>query len=147
LELIWKLINAICPNCGAKLNVEEWKDAAICEYCGNPYIVKKAVEKYNINHIYNTTNNINANVVNIVNNPAQSQKSTNKVFLVKNQITEEYFKRKILITFASKDNTPKDIASIKFSDLVVSYITIIKYKTNVEWTIPLPLDIDKLRTT
>ena len=127
-----ELINAICPNCGAKLNVDEGKDAAICEYCGNPYIVKKAVEKYNINHIYNTTNNINANVVNIVNNPAQSQKSTNKVFLVKNQITEEYFKRKILITLASKDNTPKDIASIKFSNLVVSYLTIIKYKANVD---------------
>ena len=127
-----ELLNAICPNCGAKLNVEEGKDAAICEYCGNPYIVKKAVEKYNINHIYNTTNHINANVVNIVNQPAQSQNSTNKVYTVKNQLSEEYFKRKILITLASKDNTPPDIASIKFSDLVVSYITIIRYKANVD---------------
>ena len=59
------LVQAKCTNCGANLEVDSIKDAAICPYCGTPYIVEKA-----INH-FNTTNNISANVVNVYGgNPA-----------------------------------------------------------------------------
>ena len=57
------LVNAKCTNCGATLEVDSAKDAAICPYCGSAYIVEKAINNYNITN--NTTNNINADVVNV----------------------------------------------------------------------------------
>ena len=53
------LVNAKCTNCGANLQVDNTKDAAICQYCGSAYIVEKAINNYN------TVNHIHANVVNI----------------------------------------------------------------------------------
>lgn len=53
------LVNAKCTNCGANLNVDSTKDAAVCSYCGSAYIVEKAIKNYNI------TNNIRAGVVNV----------------------------------------------------------------------------------
>lgn len=53
------LVSAKCTNCGASLEVENTKDAAICPYCDTPYIVEKAV------NYYNTTSNITAEVVNV----------------------------------------------------------------------------------
>ena len=53
------LVQAKCTNCGATLQVESTKDAAICPYCGAAYIVEKAV------NYFNTTNSIRADVVNI----------------------------------------------------------------------------------
>jgi DNA-directed RNA polymerase subunit RPC12/RpoP len=48
------LIPGICTQCGATLSVDKEKDAMICPYCGTPFIVKKAIQKYSI------VNNINA---------------------------------------------------------------------------------------
>ena len=84
-----ELVNAICPNCGAALKVNEEKDAAICEYCGNPYIVKKAVEKYNVTVVNHTTNNINANVVNIVGDSGKEVTTTTEIYRIKPQVSEE----------------------------------------------------------
>ena len=56
------LVNAKCTNCGANLEVDNAKDAAICPYCGSAYIVENAINNYNITN--NTTNNISAYVVN-----------------------------------------------------------------------------------
>ena len=53
------LVQAKCTNCGANLEVDNTKDAAICPSCGTPFIVEKAIKNYN------TTNNIRANVVNV----------------------------------------------------------------------------------
>lgn len=53
------LISAKCTNCGANLEVDNTKEAAVCPYCNTAYVVEKAV------NYYNTTNNINANVVNV----------------------------------------------------------------------------------
>ena len=53
------LVQAKCTNCGANLQVDNTKDAAICPYCGSAYIVEKAINNYNV------TNRIHANVVNV----------------------------------------------------------------------------------
>lgn len=37
------LVQAKCTSCGANLNVDNTKDAAICEFCGTPYIVEKTI--------------------------------------------------------------------------------------------------------
>jgi len=55
------LTPAKCTQCNAGLRVDPAKDAAICEHCGTPFIVEKA-----INH-YSNTYNITAGVVNVYN--------------------------------------------------------------------------------
>ncbi|MBP3204709.1 MAG: hypothetical protein J6M66_04730 [Lachnospiraceae bacterium] len=47
------IVKAQCTNCNGMLQVDSSKDAAICPYCNTPYIVEKAINKYNINNNYN----------------------------------------------------------------------------------------------
>lgn len=56
------LIPAICPNCGALLNVNEGGKAEKCQYCGSSFIVDEAVHNFNNRYISvnNTINNIQA---------------------------------------------------------------------------------------
>ena len=53
------LVQAKCTNCGANLEINNTLDAAVCPYCGAAFIVEKAINNYN------TTNHINAGVVNV----------------------------------------------------------------------------------
>lgn len=53
------LVQAKCTNCGANLEIDNTKDAAICPYCGTAFVVEKAINNYN------TTNQIQAGVVNV----------------------------------------------------------------------------------
>ncbi|MDR1640500.1 MAG: leucine-rich repeat domain-containing protein, partial [Clostridiales bacterium] len=48
------LVPAICTQCGARLNVDSSSDAAICKYCGTPFVVEKAVNLYSVsaNNVY-----------------------------------------------------------------------------------------------
>lgn len=55
------LVNAKCTNCGAPLQVDNIKEAAICPFCNSAYIVEKAIQNYN----YYVTQNIKANNVNV----------------------------------------------------------------------------------
>ena len=48
-----KLVPAICPNCGASLQINPGDKAAICEYCKSAFVVEEAVNKYNT---FQTTN-------------------------------------------------------------------------------------------
>lgn len=57
------LVKAKCTNCGANLEVDSSKDAAICPYCKTAYIVEKAIT----NFAGSNYGNINASVVNIYN--------------------------------------------------------------------------------
>ena len=43
------LTKAQCTNCGANLEVDSSKEAAVCPYCGAAYIVEKAVNQYSMN--------------------------------------------------------------------------------------------------
>lgn len=54
------IVPAICPSCGGTLRVDSGKEAAICEYCNNAYIVQDAINNYN------TSVSIQAGVVNVV---------------------------------------------------------------------------------
>lgn len=59
------IIPLSCPSCGSNLTVDSEKDAAICEFCGKPYIVKDAIVNNYINmHIGQAT--INANSINLI---------------------------------------------------------------------------------
>ena len=47
------LVAAKCPECGANINVEESKDAGICEYCGTAFITEKVINNNYINVVNN----------------------------------------------------------------------------------------------
>ena len=47
-----KLVPAACPKCGGKLEVDPTQEAAVCEYCGTPFIVDKAIQNYNIQNAH-----------------------------------------------------------------------------------------------
>lgn len=51
------LVMAKCTNCGGVLEIDSSKDAAICTYCGTPFISEKAVNNYtnNIEHLHADT--------------------------------------------------------------------------------------------
>lgn len=54
------LVAAQCTNCGAALQVDNTKDAAVCQYCGSAFIVEKAIHNYEINNTYKIEN---ANII------------------------------------------------------------------------------------
>lgn len=59
------LVPAKCTICGALLNIDSGREAAVCESCGNAFVVEKAINNYNT---YNSVvNNISGDnvVINI----------------------------------------------------------------------------------
>lgn len=54
------LVAAQCTNCGAALQVDNSKEAAVCQYCASAFIVEKAIHNYEINNSYQIEN---ANIV------------------------------------------------------------------------------------
>ena len=48
-----------CTERGAALDIDDAKEAAICQYCNMPFVVEKAVNNYTV------SNNISASVVNV----------------------------------------------------------------------------------
>ena len=56
------LLDAKCPNCGQVLQVDNSKEAAICEYCGSAFIVEKAIHNYNITNGYHIGEGATVNI-------------------------------------------------------------------------------------
>lgn len=50
------LIAAICPQCGAKLNINKELDRGMCNYCGTEIIIKDIIQNIKIEESLNTTN-------------------------------------------------------------------------------------------
>ena len=67
-----KMVPAICTQCGAKLDVDISKDAAICPYCRTPFVVEKAINKYkteyHIEHADIHVESFGASVANTIKN-------------------------------------------------------------------------------
>jgi hypothetical protein len=60
MEVVMGLVPAKCTQCGSSLRIDSSQDAAICEYCRTPFIVEKAIARYNIESAQ-----IHADVVNV----------------------------------------------------------------------------------
>ena len=71
------LVAAKCTQCGAELQVDNSKDAAVCQFCNTPFIVEKAINNYNT---YVTQNFAGANVT-IVGQDFESIKTRATMFL------------------------------------------------------------------
>lgn len=50
------LVPAKCPQCGGNLEVNPIAEAAVCKFCGTPFVVEKAINNYNINNTINAQN-------------------------------------------------------------------------------------------
>lgn len=55
------LVPAKCTICGALLNIDSDKEAAVCQSCGNAFVVEKAINNYNTYN--NVVNNITSDNV------------------------------------------------------------------------------------
>lgn len=71
MEMV-KMVPAICTQCNAALEIDPSKDAAICPYCGTPFVVEKAVErykaKYHIEHAEIHVQGLGASIANTIKN-------------------------------------------------------------------------------
>lgn len=56
-EVVMGFVPAKCTQCDGILEIDNEKDAAICKYCGTPFIVEKAINHYNNTINNNITNN------------------------------------------------------------------------------------------
>lgn len=43
-----KLVPAVCTQCGATLEVDPTKEAAVCRFCNTPFVIEKAINNYNV---------------------------------------------------------------------------------------------------
>ncbi len=50
------LIPAKCTQCGANIQVDDKKEAGICESCGTAFITEKVINNYNVTNNYNIAN-------------------------------------------------------------------------------------------
>ncbi len=55
------LVAAKCTQCGANIEVDDTKEAGICQYCGTAFITEKAINNYNT-YIINNNNFAGANI-------------------------------------------------------------------------------------
>lgn len=111
------LVNAKCTNCGANLQVDNTKDAAICQYCGSAYIVEKAINNYN------TVNHINANVVNIYGGNSAD-------FVIRGGVLEKYNGAS---THVVVPNSVRCIGEKAFMDTYVEYVSIPDSVESIEY--------------
>ncbi len=47
-----KFVPAICPKCGAQMEVDPTQEAAVCQYCGTAFIVDKAIQNYTVQNAH-----------------------------------------------------------------------------------------------
>ena len=101
-----KLVPAMCTQCGATVKVDSSNDAAICECCGMPFVIDKAINNYNY-HVKNIENVDNLNVKGSVINMGPGAENLAKrghIFLKEGNLfkAQEYFDRALDIDCENK---------------------------------------------
>ncbi|MBR4800778.1 MAG: hypothetical protein IK048_03835 [Clostridia bacterium] len=100
------IVAAKCPSCGANLNVDDTKDAGICESCGTAFITEKAINNY-ITHNHNTTNVANQTNIYLDENLFEKEKRECKLLLMLlNKLDLQYLKEQALkVLSVNPDNS------------------------------------------
>lgn len=113
------LVPAKCPECGGMLAVDEEKRLAVCQFCGEPFVVQEAVNNYNTynttNNNYNTTHNYGeGTTVNVY-------EDTNKDFVIEAGVLKEYHGEAVdivlpdtVLEISSKCFEGMNLSSIRF---------------------------------
>lgn len=123
-------VQAKCPECGGMLAVDEEKRLAVCQFCGEPFVVQEAVNNYNTynttNNNYNTTHNYgDGTTVNVY-------EDTNKDFVIEAGILKEYHGEAVDIVLL---DTVLEISSECFKGMNLSSIRFpksLKHLDNVD---------------
>ena len=125
-------VKAQCTSCGAALEVDNAKEAAICPYCHMPYIVEKAINNYTTN----ITNNINAQVVNIINQREDYEIIAGTLVKYSGKSADLVIPDEV--TKIDKDAIPKDVKSIVFGKgtTIIDQIILRNCKNLISVTIP-----------
>ena len=106
------LVAAKCTDCGGVTEVDSEKKAAVCQSCGNAFIVEEAINHFN-NTYFNTTN-IKDSVVHI-------HEAKSKDFVIKAGVLEKYFgeSRDVVIP-----DSVVEIASGALQGMLITSVTI-----------------------
>lgn len=114
-------VQAKCPECGGMLAVDADKKAAVCQFCGEAFIVQEAVNNYNT---YNTTNN-NYNTTHQYGDGAvvNVYEDKSKDFVIEAGVLREYHGESVNIVIP--DNV-KEIASRAFENKKIETVTGLK---------------------
>ncbi len=115
---------ATCPKCGGILDVDDAQEAAVCKYCGTPFIVEKAINVFNTTH--NTTYVTNStNTTNISNSEVhihQDGKDAQKLFEnLKAQISRKDINSAYRTLEKLKDDFPADLRTYEADFLCAWY--------------------------
>lgn len=114
-------VQAKCPECGGVLAVDADRKAAVCQFCGEAFIVQDAINNYNtynetINN-YNTTHQYgDGTVVNVY-------EDKNKDFIIEAGVLREYHGESVNVVIP--DNV-KEIASRAFENKKIETVTGLK---------------------
>ena len=77
------IVDAKCTNCGATLQVDDSKEAMVCQYCGNAFIVEKAIKNYQFTKPNTESHSSNAKTSSATTSANNAQTSSGgKVFAV-----------------------------------------------------------------
>ena len=114
-------VQAKCPECGGMLAVDEEKRLAVCQFCGEPFVVQEAVNNYNTynttNNNYNTTHNYGeGTTVNVY-------EDTNKDFVIEAGVLKEYHGESVDVIIP---DTVLEISSKCFEEMNLSSIKLPK---------------------
>ena len=114
-------VQAKCPECGGMLAVDEEKRLAVCQFCGEPFVVQEAVNNYNTynttNNNYNTTHNYgDGTTVNVY-------EDTNKDFVIEAGVLKEYHGESVDVIIP---DTVLEISSKCFEEMNLSSIKLPK---------------------
>ena len=82
------LVKAQCTNCFGVIQVDNTKEAAICDSCGTPFIVEKAINNYITHNDYNIQN---AHFTVLNENSAKMKLKNAEVFLTKHHDYDKAF--------------------------------------------------------
>ncbi len=96
-----KFVPAICPKCGGQLEVDPSQEAAVCKFCGTPFIVDKAIQNYSIqnahiDHADNVTVDLKGSVDSVIGMVEReldkSREERRQERIVENENSKEFFK-------------------------------------------------------
>lgn len=102
------IIPLTCPCCGGNISIESDLDAAVCRFCGKPFIVKDAIVQ---NYITNVTN-ISADTINIF---------AQKDFVIEGGVLKAYKGESVHVTIP---DTVRKIGDGAFAELAIESVSI-----------------------
>ncbi len=116
-------VQAKCPECGGMLAVDDSKKAAMCQFCGEAFIVQEAVNNYNT---YNTTNNTYNNDNRTTHNYSDGTvvnvyEDTSKDFVIEVGVLKEYHGAAVdvIIPESVAEISPDCFSGLKIKSVVI----------------------------